>query len=296
MKATQQASPERGSKFEAMLNDALPPRDHPRYECYRQTALQGVDSGEFILDLTSDHAAPHMDVLDVGCGNGGVAVACALRGHRVLAADMDAGSVARTLARAQAWGVTIDVLQSDASSLGLPAESFDMVVMNNIIEHVDDPDGALREAGRVLRPGGFAYIHAPQRWSPIGFLSDPHYGLFGVSVLPRSIGRWYVCTVRRLSPTYDMTTLPSTWGLRSMIARRGLVPLCRTHEYLARLAFARCQSSRPGSALLRLLSRHRALLRCLSPLMPSTTFLAFKPAADRSLRVAPVTLIGPGRN
>ena len=276
MSFTQLAPQEQGSKFEAMINDALPPREHPRYECFRQTAVLGVESGRLVLDLISDYIAPHMRVLDVGCGNGGVAVAAALRGHHVVAVDIDAGSVARTIARAEAWGVPVDALQGDASSLGLPDESFDLVVMNDIIEHVGDPDSAIGEASRLLRPGGFAYVHAPQRWSPLGILRDPHYGLFGVGTLPPSIGRWYVCKVRRASRSYDVTTLPSIWGLRSMISRHGLIPVCHTDRYLARKASSAWHSRRRGSALLRLLSRYPAVLKWLSPLMPSVLFLGFK--------------------
>jgi len=275
-----QAPPEEGSRFEEMIDAALPSRDHRRYECFREVALLGVESGQIVFDLISDYCAQHMRVLDMGCGNGGVAVAGALRGHRVTAVDIDVGSVARTLARAEAWGVHVDALQGDASFLGLPDESFDLVVMNDIIEHVEDPDSAVDEARRVLRPGGLAYIHAPQRWSPVSIVRDPHYGLTGVSAMPRPIARWYVCKVRRVSQTYDMTVLPSTWGLRAMISRHGLIPVCHTDRYLARKAFASAYSGRRGARVLRVLAGHPVALKLLCPLMPSVLFLAFKPAGD----------------
>ena len=275
-----QAPPEEGSRFEEMIDAALPSRDHRRYERFREVALLGVESGQIVFDLISDYCAQHMRVLDMGCGNGGVAVAGALRGHRVTAVDIDVGSVARTLARAEAWGVHVDALQGDASFLGLPDESFDLVVMNDIIEHVEDPDGAVDEARRVLRPGGLAYIHAPQRWSPVSIVRDPHYGLTGVSAMPRPIARWYVCKVRRVSQTYDMTVLPSTWGLRAMISRHGLIPVCRTDRYLARKAFASTYSGKRGARVLRVLAGHPVALKLLCPLMPSVLFLAFKPAGD----------------
>ena len=275
-----QAPPEKGSRFEKMIDAALPSRDHRRYECFREVTLLGVESGQIVFDLISDYCAQRMRVLDVGCGNGGVAVAGALRGHRVTAVDIDTGSVARTLARAEAWGVHVDALQGDASSLGLPDDSFDLVVMNDIIEHVEDPDGALEEARRVLRPGGLAYVHAPQRWSPVSIVRDPHYGLAGVSAMPRPIARWYVCKVRRISQTYDMNALPSTWGLRAMISHHGLIPVCHTDRYLARKASASAYSGRRGAGVLRVLARHPVVLKLLCPLMLSVLLLAFKPAGE----------------
>ncbi|KAK4448498.1 S-adenosyl-L-methionine-dependent methyltransferase [Podospora aff. communis PSN243] len=45
------------------------------------------------------------------------------------------------------------VTQCDAASLPFPSASFDVVVANHMLYHVDDPDAALREFSRVLRPG-----------------------------------------------------------------------------------------------------------------------------------------------
>lgn len=50
------------------------------------------------------------------------------------------------------------VEQCDAASLPFDDASFDAVVANHMLYHVDDPDGALREFARVLRPGGRIFI------------------------------------------------------------------------------------------------------------------------------------------
>jgi SAM-dependent methyltransferase len=44
--------------------------------------------------------------------------------------------------------------------------SFDMVLLNEVIEHVDDDDTTLREACRVLKAGGHVVIYAPNRLYP----------------------------------------------------------------------------------------------------------------------------------
>lgn len=54
-----------------------------------------------------------------------------------------------------------DVRQGDACALPFPAETFDLVLATDIIEHVDDDGKALSEIGRVLGPGGQAIVTVP---------------------------------------------------------------------------------------------------------------------------------------
>jgi ubiquinone/menaquinone biosynthesis C-methylase UbiE len=89
-------------------------------------------------------------VLDVATGPGYAAAAAALRGARVLGIDIAEAAVA--LARVEYPG--LEVRLGDAEALELPDASFDAVLMNFVLMHLADPDKALREAFRVLKPGG----------------------------------------------------------------------------------------------------------------------------------------------
>jgi SAM-dependent methyltransferase len=96
--------------------------------------------------------------LDVGCGEGRVARDLAALGHRVVALD-----AAPTMARrtAEAGGLA-GVLRADATALPLPDAATDLVVAFMSLHDMDDMAGAVREIGRVLRPGGrlcFAVVH-----------------------------------------------------------------------------------------------------------------------------------------
>jgi SAM-dependent methyltransferase len=93
---------------------------------------------------------PANRTLEVGCGEGRVSRDLAARGHRVTAID-----ASPTLIRlANDADPSSTYLQSDAAALPFAAESFDLVVFYNSLMDVDDMEGSVREAARVLRHGG----------------------------------------------------------------------------------------------------------------------------------------------
>jgi ubiquinone/menaquinone biosynthesis C-methylase UbiE len=104
-------------------------------------------------------------VLDMGCGRGEVLLACARRGAEV--AGIDYAHAAVEISRDTLADVAgADVVQGDVARLPWPDASFDRVLSGDVIEHLDAVDGQamLREAHRVLRPGGRLVVHtAPNR-------------------------------------------------------------------------------------------------------------------------------------
>ena len=54
-----------------------------------------------------------------------------------------------------------------AEYLPYPANTFDLLLSNEVIEHVQDDRAAIAEMSRVLRPGGRALIFCPNRWYPV---------------------------------------------------------------------------------------------------------------------------------
>jgi SAM-dependent methyltransferase len=104
-------------------------------------------------------------VVDVGCGDGMIAgvvqAACAARpatgGPVVLGTDWSAAAV-----RA-ARGAGLHVAQASPDGPGLPFADgvADVVLMSEVIEHLVDPDTALDECRRILRPGGTLVVSTP---------------------------------------------------------------------------------------------------------------------------------------
>lgn len=88
-------------------------------------------------------------VLEIGCGNGSRLVA--LRDHGWNAEGQDVSPVAVEAARQHA-GVTVH--HGPIENLALSAGGYDVVAMNHVLEHVEDPVSLLRNIHLLLRPGG----------------------------------------------------------------------------------------------------------------------------------------------
>jgi SAM-dependent methyltransferase len=109
-------------------------------------------------------AAPALGeaVLDVACGAGVMAVAAAMAvgpAGRVLGVDLADAMVQASRQRALDAGLgQATFARMDAEQLQLPDVSFDLAVCALGLMYVPDPDTALRELHRVLRPGGRAVL------------------------------------------------------------------------------------------------------------------------------------------
>lgn len=117
-------------------------------------------------------------VLDVGCGGGLLANPLAAAGFRVKGVDRSAPSLDAARARVPA-GADATYAVGDALALGEPSDSYDAVLMMDLLEHLDEPARALAEAARTLRPGGVLVFHTfnrtPEAWllavKGIGFVT-----------------------------------------------------------------------------------------------------------------------------
>jgi SAM-dependent methyltransferase len=125
------------------------------------------------VDFRRFPVGPGDRLLDLGCGAGRHAFEAFRRGAQVIACDADEGelrtvaSVAAAMdeageAPAPAQAVTVG---GDATALPFGDGVFDRVIAAEVLEHITDDQDALREIGRVLRPGGLLAVTVPA-WLP----------------------------------------------------------------------------------------------------------------------------------
>jgi SAM-dependent methyltransferase len=111
-------------------------------------------------------------ILDVGCGLGMYVEKFRQFSSDVHGVDIDADKVAQAGLRLP------NIRQAPAEALPYPDNSFDVILLHEVIEHVDDDHATIREAYRCLAPGGQIIIYAPNRLYPFethGFYLFGHY-------------------------------------------------------------------------------------------------------------------------
>jgi ubiquinone/menaquinone biosynthesis C-methylase UbiE/DNA-binding transcriptional ArsR family regulator len=98
---------------------------------------------------------PRVRYADLGIGDGLLTMMLAEVAESVTAVDLSPEMLEQLKNRAQAAGLNnIETVEGDIDSLPLDDQSFDMVILSQALHHSEQPEGALAEAVRILRPGG----------------------------------------------------------------------------------------------------------------------------------------------
>ena len=94
------------------------------------------------------------EVLDAGCGEGYMSRILADRGAKVTGIDTSSALIAAASSHPDARTTDARFYVANVEDIPEPNERFDLGVCNHVMSDVDDPATALKELGRVLRPGG----------------------------------------------------------------------------------------------------------------------------------------------
>lgn len=138
----------------------------PAYAGWRASELGAITERlecRLILELAGDIRGRR--VLDLGCGDGALAVALWERGAKVAGVDASKPMIEAARARAKTGGADIDFRTAAAEELPFAAEEFDLVVAVTILCFVADAGPVFEEIDRVLKPGGRLVIGELGKWS-----------------------------------------------------------------------------------------------------------------------------------
>jgi ubiquinone/menaquinone biosynthesis C-methylase UbiE len=137
-------------------------------------------------------------VLDIGCGKGGVVIACALKGAEAVGFDLDERELNLARLRAKSYNLgNVSISNGDAENIPFPDNYFDLVTALSVLEHVNNLEKVIKEMVRVTKPGGCCYVTGPNPISP----REGHYKVFYIPYMPKFLGKIYL-KMRGFNPDF----------------------------------------------------------------------------------------------
>jgi SAM-dependent methyltransferase len=170
-------------------------------------------------------------VLDIGSGYGGACIAAAKRGAEAIGLELNYQTIAiarenlQDYKRDHGW-VNVRFMAKDALQpdiVGQLGGRFDLVICDNVIEHVDNARRLINNISLVLNNGGITYITAPNGLSFGQVLKEDYYHLFGISLLDRFDAKARFAEIG-MPRQYDVGDYFDYYQYHGMLEACGLTP------------------------------------------------------------------------
>jgi 2-polyprenyl-3-methyl-5-hydroxy-6-metoxy-1,4-benzoquinol methylase len=179
-----------------LLSQYSPSYFQTKYEALRQSGYVSMDSWHKKTDLCLTRVDKLRGgktglLLDFGCGKGWFLEAARERGWQVQGLELCPEVAKETMERVGAQVYTGSIFDVE-----LPSETFDLVTMFDVIEHLELPLEALRICYRILKPGGALVISTPNLSGigcrllgarAFGVWPDEHIVYFGPVAMSRAL-------------------------------------------------------------------------------------------------------------
>ncbi len=201
--------------------DSSDEKSHPAYfEGMDASGSRAGDAARQILETTrAFRAAANAEVvaLDAGCGYAHNAVALARVCRRVVAIEPSRDLYERARAVVAESGRTNIELRHAGIEDVTDESTFDLVILDNVFEHLPDQPRALETIARALKPAGALYVLVPNKLWPV----EAHYGLPFLSYLPLPVANRYLRLTRRGTDYTDASYAPTYGRLTALLRRAG---------------------------------------------------------------------------
>ncbi len=166
MPASPTATPEHIKDVNTRYHDAA---------AHEYDAKWGIDFGQLGQDQVRQKLEKALggegerfgDALEIGSGTGYFSLNLMQQGtiERLTATDISPGMLSQLAETAEALGLEVKTVRTEAEVLPFPTESFDLVFGHAVLHHIPDLDAAFSEFRRVLRPGGaIVFAGEPSRY------------------------------------------------------------------------------------------------------------------------------------
>lgn len=172
-------------------------KDSAMYQTYVNYALSTNERGETLVSNLSKYIKLNRkSYLDIGTAYGGYIVAFATNGcKQYFGFDIDERLVKICKMNLAENGLddTCVIEYNICNSLPtiLKYRKFDIITCVDVMEHVMDVFSAIEHIKSLIANGGYLYLEIPNRYNVNNIISDPHFGLYGITLLERNLAIEY---------------------------------------------------------------------------------------------------------
>jgi len=169
----------------------LNPR-HPNFDRWRRGRNVAAARAQVVREIVSAHIICRgLKVLDLGSGEGGTSSLFA-ESNDVLRYDLSL----LKLNKQQDLEPDHPLINGDAGFLPFRDSSFDLIILQDVIEHTGNRTLLIKELSRILNKTGIIYLSTPNKYSVLNIIADPHWGipflcLFSKPVIKKKFLRFF---------------------------------------------------------------------------------------------------------
>ena len=185
--------------------------EHPNFDRWKKAREISVERGKFVkLIISRFIKCEQLNILELGSGEGGTA--------SVFSKDNKYVSLDLNLLRLQSQPDNIIRINADAQKLPFKHSMFDLIILQDVIEHLPLNNLFLHYLSGFLKTGGIIFLSTPNKFALLNFIADPHFGLPFISILKRNHIKKYILPLIRKDDSYrnDIAQLLSLNELKRM--------------------------------------------------------------------------------
>ena len=165
---------------------------HPNYTRWKRAREISEERGKFVLSILSKVIAPTgLRILDLGSGGGGTSKTLSEKNY-VVSFDLSKDRLQRQVKD------HFQKVCGDSEFLPFKGKLFDVIVLQDVIEHLQDKERLIDSIHSLLNKNGIIYLSTPNKLSILNVIADPHWGVPFISLLKReSIKKYFLSVFRK---------------------------------------------------------------------------------------------------
>jgi SAM-dependent methyltransferase len=217
-------------------NPAWLDESHPNFLRWKLARELSVERGKFVYSIVNQNVnSNNLSVLDLGSGEGGTSAVFS-KNNFVVSFDLSLvrlqrqnqnvisseSSSEKSSTRNKdrllpSLEVTkINCVNGSALQLPFANNSFDLIIIQDVIEHLTNVTDFYSEVKRVLKNDGIFFLSTPNKYSIFNIIADPHFGLPFLSLLKRESTKKYFLKYFR-KDDYRRTDIAQLFSLNELL-------------------------------------------------------------------------------